>query len=142
MIVVDTNLIAYAVSPGEPGALAARVAERDPVWIAPVFWRSEMANVLATAMRARGLDFDDAVAMFERAEQLVTDSELEPAIAEWLEIAARGGVSAYDAGFVFVAEQLDLPLVTADRKLAKAFPARAVTLEEFTRGIVGARRVT
>jgi hypothetical protein len=30
-------------------------------------------------------------------------------------------------------EHLDLPPVTADRKLAKAFPGRAAALEEFTR---------
>jgi len=39
--------------------------------------------------------------------------------------------SAYDAEFVLVAERLGLPLVSADRKLAKAFPGRVLSPEEF-----------
>jgi predicted nucleic acid-binding protein len=131
VIVVDTNVLAYAVLPGVASALVARVAERDPSWIAPVFWRRELANVLATSMRVRGVKLEDAVAAFGEAERLVTDAEVEPAIAERLEIAQRGGVSAYDAEFVFVAERFDLVLVTGDRKLALAFPGRVQLIETF-----------
>lgn len=134
MIVVDTNLLAYAVLPGGATALVHRAAEQDPDWIAPALWRLELANVLATSMRVRGLAFEDAVAAFSYADQLVSDAELVPAVEERLEIAARGGVSVYDAEFVFVAERLDLLLVTADRRLAQAFPGRAQPLEDFVAG--------
>ena len=50
MIVVDTNLVAYAVLPGERTADALALAERDPAWIAPALWRRELRNVLATLM--------------------------------------------------------------------------------------------
>ena len=49
-------------------------------------------------------------------------------------MAARGSVSAWDAEFVFVAEALGLPLVTADRRLARAFPGRVVPLAEAIAG--------
>jgi predicted nucleic acid-binding protein len=65
------------------------------------------------------------------AEALVADAEVEPTTQECLEIAARGAVSAYDAEFVFVAERLDLTLVTGDRRLARAFPGRVRGIEEF-----------
>jgi len=38
-------------------------------------------------------------------------------------LAASSGCSAYDCEFVAAAQQLDAPLVTADRALRKGFPA-------------------
>lgn len=130
MIVVDTNLVAYAVLPGEHTAGALKLAERDPEWIAPALWRREFRNVLATLMRARRLPLAHALAAFQAAEQLVADATVEPSTEECLRLAARGRISAWDAEFVFVAEALGLPLVTADKRLARAFPGRVVPLEE------------
>lgn len=131
MIVVDTNLLAYAVLGGERSELAERAALRDSDWIAPALWRHEMANVLATAMRVRGLSLTEALYAFAAAERLVAEAEIEPELADRLELAARGKVSAYDAEFVAVALRLDLPLVTADRRLAQAFPKSVLLVEEF-----------
>ena len=39
-----------------------------------------------------------------------------------LEAAARLGISAYDAFYAVLAAELEVPLVTADRKLAAAVP--------------------
>ena len=39
MIVVDTNVLAYAVLPGERSAAVRALAERDPHWLAPPLWR-------------------------------------------------------------------------------------------------------
>ena len=66
MIVVDTNLIVQTVLPGEGHEAALEVAARDPEWVAPALWRSELRNVLATSMRVRGLRLPGAVAAFER----------------------------------------------------------------------------
>jgi predicted nucleic acid-binding protein len=129
VIVVDTNLVAYAVLPGERTEDALALAERDPDWIAPALWRGELRNVLATLMRVRRLPLARALAAFRAAEQLVTDATIEPSTEQCLRLAARGGVSAWDAEFVFVAEALDLPLVTADKRLVRAFPRRVVRLE-------------
>jgi predicted nucleic acid-binding protein len=98
-------------------------------------WRRELRNVLATLMRVRHLSLDRAVAAFEGAEQLVTDATIEPSTEECLRFAARGRVSAWDAEFVFVAEALGLPLVTADRRLARAFPGRVVPLDDLIAGL-------
>jgi len=48
-----------------------------------------------------------------------------------LALAAKGRISGYDAEFVLAAEHLGQPLVSADRRLAKAFPGRALSPEEF-----------
>lgn len=134
MIVVDTNLLAYAVVPGERTADVLALAGRDAEWIAPAIWRRELRNVLATLMRVRRLSLATSLAAFRTAEQLVADATVEPSTEQCLCVAARGGVSAWDAEFVFVAESLGLPLVTADKKLARAFPDRVVTLAEAIRG--------
>ena len=102
MIVVDTNLVAYAVLPGERTRDALTLAERDPEWVAP---------------------------------ELVTDATIEPSIEQCLRLAAQGRVSAWDAEFVFVADSLGLPLVTADKRLARAFPGRVVPLEDLIAGL-------
>lgn len=128
MIVVDTNVLAYAVLPGERTAAALSLVERDPDWIAPPLWRRELRNVLATTMRLRRLSLASALLAFAAAEDLVTDATIESSTEECLRLAARGGVSAWDAEFVFVAEALGLPLVSADRRLSRAFPRRVVAL--------------
>jgi predicted nucleic acid-binding protein len=71
-----------------------------------------------------------ALAAFSAAEALVTDATVEPSTEECLRLAARDRVSAWDAEFVFVAEAAGLPLVSADRKLVRAFPGRVAALED------------
>jgi predicted nucleic acid-binding protein len=76
----------------------------------------------------------EALIAFSAAEELVTDTEIEISTADCLERASAGKISAYDAEFVVAAERLDLLLVTADVRLVKAFPDRAIAAEEFARG--------
>jgi len=134
VIVVDTNVIAYAVLPGERTRAALALAERDPEWVAPALWRRELRNVLATVMRVHRLPLDRALAAFSAAEGLVTDATVQPSTEDCLRMAARGRVSAWDAEFVCVADAVGLPLVTADRRLARAFPGLVVALEDLPLG--------
>ncbi len=134
MIVVDTNVLAYAVIPGERTEAALATARRDTEWMAPRLWRSELRNVLATAMRVQKMTLASALAAFAAAVEIVDDVEIEEAAEECLQLAHQAGISAYDAEFVLVAEQMGLRLVTTDLRLAKAFPRRVVLLEEFAAG--------
>lgn len=134
MIVVDTNLIAYAVVPGERSDSALAVLDADPEWVAPPLWRSELRNALVTTMRAGRLSLAGAVASFEEANRVVLDTDLEEETEACLRLAEEGKISAYDAEFVLAAVRLGRPLVTADRKLAKVFPGRVLSPEEFVAG--------
>lgn len=132
MIVADTSLIAPCVVPGEMTELALAVYRRDSEWVAPPLWRSEMANVLATQMRLNGMSLGVAKEALRRAASLV-DGAPESSGEDVLNLAHVSGASAYDCEFVAVAKSLGIPLVTADRRLARLFPAVCVSPEAFAR---------
>jgi predicted nucleic acid-binding protein len=134
VIVVDTNVIAYLVIPGAQTEAALVAARRDRHWTAPALWRHELRNVLATLMRLRGLELRSALAAYQAADAMVMDATVEPTTEQCLLTARQGGVSAYDAEFVWVAGAVGAPLVTADVRLARAFPERAIALERFAAG--------
>ena len=73
MIVVDANEVAHAILPGEHTSLAIAALERDPEWVAPTLWQSEVRNVLATTMRVKGLRLERALGAWVRARSLVVD---------------------------------------------------------------------
>ena len=128
MIVADTNLIAYLHLSGEHSAQAEQVFLRDPVWIAPRLWRSELRNVLALYVRRQALTLPEAAEIMRAAEELLQENEYDVVSAQVLMLAQESGCSAYDCEFIAVAMKLDTKLVTMDKKLLKAFPKRAVAL--------------
>ena len=123
MIVVDTNVVAYLLLPGPQTAAAEALLEGHPIWAAPPLWRSEWRNVLVGYWRRGSLSLEQVIALQEQAETLVIGHEESVQSEAVLRLAASSGCSAYDCEFVAVAQQLDAPLVTADRALLKAFPA-------------------
>lgn len=128
MIVVDTNVLAYLFIPGKFTASAERCLEADPHWAAPRLWRSELRNVLATYVRAGSIELTDAAAIFDQAAALIAADEYEVEARDVLRLSKASGCSGYDCEFVALAEFLDVPLLTADGRLAKAFPSRATLL--------------
>jgi len=133
VIVVDTNVLVYAVRPGTFTDAALRAGEKDPDWVAPAFWRLEMCNVLSLAMRLEKLAPHLALEAFAMAESLVEDVRTRPSAEATLHLTRSASISAYDAEFVHVAERLGVPLITADKRLVKAFPELTVPLAEFGR---------
>jgi len=131
VIVVDTNLLVYLYVQGQRTAEAEAVFLRDPVWAAPVLWRSEFRNVLAGLVRRRALELEDAARIISEAEGAMAGREYGVASERVLRLATQAGCSAYDCEFVSVAQDLGLPFVTADRKLLAAFPTTAVSPEVF-----------
>lgn len=128
MIVVDTDIVAYLYLPGEFTAKAESLLERDAAWAAPVLWRSEFRNILAGYLRRKSLRFEQAVAIQSEADGLLRDAEFEVDSAAVLELVRGSNCSAYDCEFVALAASLEVPLVTMDAKLLRAFPKRCVSL--------------
>lgn len=134
MIVVDTNVIAYFWLPGPHTPSAESVLEQDSLWSAPLLWRSEFRNVLVTSVRTDRVDLDQALALLAKAEDQLAGNEYSVSSAHVLRLAASSGCSAYDCEFVALAEDLSTELVTTDKKLIDAFPARAVHPADFAAG--------
>lgn len=131
MIVVDTNLIGYLLINSERSQQAEQALRMDPLWTAPLLWRSELRNVLATQMRAKRINLTLAQAIMVQAEDLMTGREYTVASLDVLQLAQESGCTAYDCEFIALAQALDTCLVTVDRKLLVAFPQTAVSLEDF-----------
>ena len=131
MIVVDTNVLVYLLLSGEHTAQAERVLRRDPVWAAPLLWRSEFRNVLAVYMPQGRLSLDQALQLMDNAEILLQGREYTVSSVRILSLVAGTRCSAYDGEFVALAQDLGLSLVTSDARLLAEFPATAIALDMF-----------
>ncbi len=75
MIVVDTNVVAGLFLPSQWTAKAERLLSTDPEWAAPLLWRSEFRNILATYIRTGKLALETALTISETAEALFAGRE-------------------------------------------------------------------
>lgn len=89
MIVVDTNVIAYLFVPGDRTSAVEAMRRRDAEWAAPLLWRSEFRNVLATLVRLGRVELRIAQAIQEHAERLL--GPLEFAVDSATVLATRFG---------------------------------------------------
>lgn len=132
MIVVDTNIIAALVLPTSHHTEAAvRLLSRDRDWAAPVLWRSELTNILATGVRNGWFEMPQALEALEAAEEVIGDNQFTVPADEVLKLAASSRCTGYDTEFALLARDLTVPLVTLDKELLEAFPEHAVSLETF-----------
>lgn len=131
MIVADSNLIAYFHIPGPQQPAAQDVLRRDAVWAAPVLWRSEFCSILLKYLGAGQVTITGALQYLQQAESMLVGGEHPADATIVLSLAHTAGISSYDAEFVFLAQHLGVPLVTADKRLLLAFPRLAVSLEDF-----------
>ena len=131
MIVADTNLIAYFLIKGPHTGEAEAVFQKDPDWVAPLPWRSEFRNVLILSMRQTQQSLDDMLSLMDRAERLMQGQGFQIHSSHVLRLAADSGCSAYDCEYVALAQDLGVPLVTADRALIAKFKPTVVSMKAF-----------
>jgi predicted nucleic acid-binding protein len=131
VIVVDSNVIAYCWILSGRTELAQLLRLHDPAWHAPVLWRSEVRNALTAYVVRDIIKPERAAAIMAAAEGAMAEREHLVSSTLVLELAARTRLSAYDCEFVVLAQSLNVPLVTEDRAILKAFPDVAMTMEHF-----------
>ena len=131
MIVVDTNVIGYLYLTSERSEQAERALIKDSEWVAPLLWRSELRNVLATYLHENLIALEDALHVIQEAETMMQDGEYEIASARVLRLALSSGCSACDCEFVALADDLNVPFITMDKKILAQFPNIAVALYDF-----------
>jgi len=131
MIVVDTNIIGYLYLTSERSYQAEQALLKDAHWIAPLLWRSEFRNVLALYIRKNILSLEDAIRILEAASTLMQGNEYEVASLQVMQLVAESTCSAYDCEFVALAQDLNIQLVTVDKRILEQFPKLAISLDEF-----------
>lgn len=131
MIVVDTNVVAYLLIPGKQTEFARKLFVRDPIWAAPLLWRSEFRSVLTGYIRQQTLPADYARELMDAAIDLFGGREFPVESASVFDLVRRSQCSAYDCEFVAIARDLDIPLLTWDKALLRDFPAIAVSAADY-----------
>lgn len=120
MIVVDVTVLSYFIIEGDFTEGVQHVRKKDPVWAAPVLWKTELMNVLWTYMRRGDFGVDLALEHFDLALDLLGVMPVQV-----LPLALRSNCSAYDCQYVALARQLGVKLITHDKQLLSAFPETA-----------------
>jgi len=131
VIVSDDNLIAYLFIKEPLSPVAEAVFRKDSDWAAPMFWRSELRSVLGKYMRRGEITLSDALALMRDAEDLFWGREFRVDSAPVLALAHSSGVSPYDCEYVHLAQELDVPLITDDRRVLAAFPGTAISMHSY-----------
>jgi predicted nucleic acid-binding protein len=132
MIVADTNIISYLFLPTNYSERASQLYKKEPEWAAPSLWRSEFRNVLALYLRQKIVTLVEALMIQDEAEALMTDQEFSVTSIQVLTLTDSSSCcSAYDCEFVALSKQLDVKLVTQDKKILREFPEVAVSLDDF-----------
>lgn len=129
MIVVDAAVLVNVLADDEADGDRARARVlADPDLHAPSLVDLEVLSVLRRQVNAGTLD--------ERRADLAIDDLHELPLTRYPQLALarkmwayRNNLTMYDAAYVTLAELLDCPLVTADRKLAAA-PGLACPVEQ------------
>jgi predicted nucleic acid-binding protein len=102
---------------------ATALLRADPEWVVPEHWRTEILSTLrglSLGGKLHPADADGAVRWLQ--EITVVTAPTGPHLQRMWDL--RANLSAYDAGYVAVAESHALTLVTADVRIAKAGAAR------------------
>ena len=132
MIVVDTNVISYIFLPSqELTTISQQIFRKDSNWAAPLLWRSEFRNVLALYMRRQQMSPAKAKIIMQDAEAMMTGFEHTIASDAVISLIHSSSCSAYDCEFVALAHELNVPLVTFDKKILSAFGDTAVSPHQF-----------
>ncbi len=122
--VVDASAVVRGLTTvGEAADLLDQVAVGATAGHAPDLIVAEVSSALALAVRTERRSLEDAQSLFE----LLAASPIElhstaPLASAAIALAATSELSAYDSFYAVLAHALEVPLVTADRRLAAAVP--------------------
>lgn len=131
MIVIETPLLAGLYLPMEHTPLSEEIYRKDPVWLAPLLWRSEMLSLVTLYFGRDHIDLAKSTEIMSIAEEQMKNKEYRPVASDVLEKAKESNLSSRDCEFVSIATFVGVPLLTLNQGLLKAFPDVAVHPEAF-----------
>jgi predicted nucleic acid-binding protein len=130
MVLVDTNIVGNLLLHGAKAPAARALYARDADWRTEPLLFVELTNVLATAMRVAGMSIATARTALDHAHRMLDEGLERTLDADVLAVAARHGVSGYDARFLCAAMALGTRLVTEDAALRLEAPAWTRSLDD------------
>lgn len=121
--IVDASLSAAWFLPDEANPLtesALQATATEDVWV-PALWMLEISNLLLRAQRRKRITAEKRLELVAAASSLRIKVDREPVLITQIDaLAARYGLSAYDAAYLELALRRRLPLATRDDALAGA----------------------
>jgi predicted nucleic acid-binding protein len=117
VIVVDTNVITYLILQREKTDQAQSLYRKDSDWVMPTLWRHEYLNVLANYVRHGGVEYGDVEKAWNQAISCFGDKERHVDMLIALRLACVHNISAYDAQYIALAENLGVTCITEDQHL-------------------------
>lgn len=130
MIVADANIVAALYFDGADTDSARLLLDRDGDWVVPGLWRHEMLNIAANYAKFTQSGTARIVAAWENADAQFADRIRPVDLGSALSMSIKHGISADDAQYVALAQELNVWLVTQDKKLRAAMPARTLSLRD------------
>ena len=130
MLLVDTNVVAYLLIEGDHTEAAQELRARDSDWRSEAFLLVEFTNVLVSSIARKRMTLSMAEDFLAKVFSLFDGKLGRIPHASVLAIATRHRVSAYDARFLSLADQLGSRLITEDARLRAAAPALTQSLAE------------
>ena len=130
MLIIDTNVVAYLLIEGDYTAAARLLHRRDDDWRSEAFIMIEFTNLLTASIAARRMNLVLAQRFLADATSLLHGKLALIPHDSVLSLAVQYRVTAYDARFLALAQQLDCRLVTEDAKLRAAAPKLTQSLAE------------
>ena len=130
MLLVDTNVVAYLLIEGDYTEAAQELHTRDSDWRSEAFLLVEFTNVLVSSIARKRMTLSMAEDFLAKVFSLFDGKLGRIPHASVLAIATRHRVSAYDARFLSLADQLGSRLITEDARLRAAAPALTQSLAE------------
>ena len=130
MLLVDTNVVAYLLIEGDCTEAAQKLRIRDSDWRSEAFLLVEFTNVLVSSIARKRMTPSMADDFLAKVLSLFDGKLGRIPHASVLAIAARHRVSAYDARFLSLADQLGSRLITEDARLRAAAPVLTQSLAE------------
>ena len=130
MVLVDTNVIAPLYVRSARTEAVEELFARDAVWRTEPLALIELSSVLITYERSRYITAATARDCLNRAVAFLQPQLFRVSHQAALEAALDYRVTAYDARFLALADQLGSCLVTEDARLRAAAPALTQSLAE------------
>lgn len=131
MIVVDANILIYSLIESDYTPLVTQLKGKDADWRTTALCLHETLNVLATYQRRGILTLAQSRELLSHADRFIKVAQCEVEMDAALTVAAEYAVTGYDAQYIVLAQNLNAPLITEDRKLRQAVLGIAFSMQKF-----------